>query len=474
MSNTGVEYQLSVKDLFTSKINKATSSTEKLNNVVSTTQRSLSGLAGAFGVGVGVAGIVSFGKSVVDSLVNYEYFSASLRTLMKGDALAAKALEGQLVSLAAKTPFSLVEIQDATKQLLAYGFAGGEVTKNISMLGDVASSLKIPFSDIAYLYGTLKTQGIAYSRDINQFTTRGIPITKELAKQFGVAEESIMGMVTEGKVGFSEVEKAFQSMTSEGGMFFDMMKQQTETVGGQISAMGDNWEQLKVNIGKSQTGIISGTVSFMNTLVDSISYYFESGNRMDYAFEKFGAKHYSIWQRLLDTFNEVVTGFNMDTPTGELKKFDSELQNIVTQSSESLSKAFAKKALLNRYLATEVGDFKSGFENLDEYNRRVSLIKTAMEGVEGNIGLFKNKGEVATPTGLEPNTGATGGTNKTGTSSTTVEARGAQNFNISIDKLIETLEFHTNNLKDSSSTIKSEVTKAMLGAVNDFQLLATK
>ena len=83
------------------------------------------------------------------------------------------------------------------------------------------------------------------------------------------------------------------------------------------------------------------------------------------------------------------------------------------------------------------------------------------------------KGEVAKPTGLEPATGAKDGS-KAGTSSTTVEARGAQNFNISIDKLIEKLEFTTNNLKDSASTIKSEVTKAMIGAVNDFQIMATK
>ncbi len=166
MSNTGVEYQLSLKDLFTSKINKAVSSTERLNNVVAKTQTGFGNLGSALGIGLGIGGAVQFGKAIVDSLVNYEYFSASLRTLMKGDALAAKALQGQLVTLAAKTPFSLVEIQDATKQLLAYGFAGGDVTKNISMLGDVASGLKIPFGDIAYLYGTLKVghfKGIFYN-----------------------------------------------------------------------------------------------------------------------------------------------------------------------------------------------------------------------------------------------------------------------------------------------------------------------
>jgi hypothetical protein len=55
-----------------------------------------------------------------------------------------------------------------------------------------------------------------------------------------------------------------------------------------------------------------------------------------------------------------------------------------------------------------------------------------------------------------------------------VETKGHQNFNISIDKLIEKLEFNTANLKENASVIKGEVTKAMITAVNDFQLMATK
>jgi len=458
MSNTGVEYQLSLKDLFTPKINKAVSSTEKLNSIVSTTGRTLGSLGGALGVGLGVAGIVSFGKSVVDSLVNYEYFSASLRTLMKGDALASKALEGQLVSLAAKTPFSLNEIQDATKQLMAYGFAGGEVTKNIGMLGDVASALKIPFQDIAYLYGTLKTQGRAYQRDILQFQQRGIPVVAQLAKQFGVSKEKISEMVSAGKVGFPEVEKAFQSMTAEGGMFFNMMTEQSKTVGGQISNMGDNWEQLKVNIGKSQTGIIAGTVAFMNSMVSAMSGAFEQSNKMDEAIKNNGGAGFSFFD-----------GGAESRAYNTLNAFDT----YVAQSEKSLQKALDAKSRIHYAMSSIYKQFAGGKITQDELKNQIAIAKYTLNSVQGNVDLFGKKGEVAKPTGLESSPGSAG-SKSSGTSSTTVEARGAQNFNISIDKLIEKLEFHTNNLKDSSSTIKSEVTKAMIGAVNDFQIMATK
>ena len=107
MSNTGVEYSLSLKDLFTSKIRTATTATERLNSTVGKVQSSFSSIGSALGIGFGVAGAISFGKSVLDSLTNYEYFSSSLRTLMHGDERAAKALQDQLVNLASKTPFSL-------------------------------------------------------------------------------------------------------------------------------------------------------------------------------------------------------------------------------------------------------------------------------------------------------------------------------------------------------------------------------
>ena len=292
MANNSVEYILSLKDKFSSGIKSATSNTEKLNGAVNQAQRSISGLGGALGIGLGAAGIVSFGREVVKSLVNYEYFSSSLRTLMHGDAQAAKALENQLVETAKTTPFSLVEVQDATKQLLAYGFSAGKVVENIRMLGDVASALKIPFGDIAYLYGTLKTQGRAFAKDIYQFTGRGIPIVKELAKQFGVADSEVMTLVTDGKVGFKEIEKAFQSMTAEGGMFFNMMAEQTKTTGGQLSMLGDSYEQLKVNIGKSQTGIIASTVKWANEFVSKMSDAFAQGNIMAENYAKNGAEQF--------------------------------------------------------------------------------------------------------------------------------------------------------------------------------------
>jgi tape measure domain-containing protein len=456
MSDKKVEYTLGLKDLFSSKIKAATTSTERLNSVVNNTQNSFTSLGSALGIGIGVGGMVAFGKSVVDSLSNYEYFSSSLRTLMMGDAGAAKALEAQLVKTAATTPFSLVEIQDATKQLMAYGFAGGEVVGNIKMLGDVASGLKIPFGDIAYLYGTLKTQGRAYQRDILQFQQRGIPVVEQLAKQFGVSKTAISQMVTEGKIGFAEVEKAFKSMTAEGGMFFNMMDSQSKTVGGQISNLGDNWEQLKVNIGKSQRGIIAGTVSFVNEMVGAFTKVFQLNNQMDEAFDKFGATKLSFWESWGDLSNKTL----------KKNREDIDGLNKMMEGATNQQQALSLRTQMLQSVVNLRQDLKAGFITAIEYSRMRANRLMAADQLKGKFDLLGKTGSKA-----ESTADLTKDKNQ---SITSVEARQPQVFNIDINKLVEKIEITQNNINDSATAIKEAVTKALVEAVNDFQLMSSK
>ncbi len=466
MANNSVEYILSLKDKFSSGIKSATSNTEKLNGAVNQAQKSLGGLGGALGIGLGAAGIVSFGREVVKSLVNYEYFSASLRTLMQGDAGAAKALETQLVALAKTTPFSLLEIQDATKQLLAYGFSANKVTTNIKMLGDVAAALKIPFGDIAYLYGTLKTQGRAFSKDINQFTGRGIPIVAELAKQFGVAESEVMKLVETGKVGFAEIEKAFQSMTAEGGMFFNMMEEQTKTVGGKISALGDSYEQLKVNIGKSQDGIIASSVAFADRLVATLSKAFSESNQEIENFAKYGAEKFK------SSFNPL-SYFEIGAKAEQAQYQKALNMMYVDTPAQTLNQAISNQTELFNLLS----NVRKAYDNKEideiEFGRKRATVLGTIEAVKNQISLLQKTPTSTTAASAMGGAPTAAPTAKGGTGTNIVESRGVQNFNISI-KEFGAVTLNTTNIKEGANQIKEQVAQALIEAVNDFQLMATK
>jgi hypothetical protein len=70
-------------------------------------------------------------------------------------------------------------------------------------------------------------------------------------------------------------------------------------------------------------------------------------------------------------------------------------------------------------------------------------------------------------------TSATAPKAKGGTSTSVVESRGVQNFNISIQEF-GNIVLNTTNIKEGATQIKETITQALIEAVNDFSLMATK
>lgn len=210
----------------------------------------------------------SFVRGIVQVRGEFEKLEVAMNTMLQSKE-RADALMTQMVRTAATTPFGLQEVASGAKQLLAYGMASEEVNGTLIKLGDIAAGLSIPLGDIIYLYGTTMAQGRIYTQDLNQFTNRGIPMLKELASQFGVAESKVKKLVEEGKVGFPEVKKAIDSMTGAGGKFGGLMEAQSKTIAGQISNLEDQLDTIFNSIGKSNEGIISSALSSTQTLLDN-------------------------------------------------------------------------------------------------------------------------------------------------------------------------------------------------------------
>lgn len=187
---------------------------------------------------------------------------------MLGSAEKADSLMKELTHTAAVTPFEMKDVAQGAKQLLAYGFEADKVNATLIRLGDVAAGLSIPLNDLVYLYGTTMAQGRLYTQDLNQFTNRGIPMIAELAKQFGVAESEVKGLVETGKVGFPEVQKVIENLTNKGGKFGGLMEEQSKTIIGQISNIEDAVDMMFNKIGKSQEGVINASLSGVSYVVE--------------------------------------------------------------------------------------------------------------------------------------------------------------------------------------------------------------
>jgi tape measure domain-containing protein len=203
------------------------------------------------GLGAALAGggvALAAGMKAVTSAADFEQTKVAFTTLI-GDAAKAEQTLAQLRELGAKTPFEFPELADAGRKLIAFGEGSDTVAATLARIGDVSAGVQAPVNEIAELYGKARVQGRLFAEDINQLTGRGIPIIGELAKQFGVSDSEVKKLVESGKVGFPNIERAFISMTSQGGKFTGMMEAQSKTTNGLFSTLKDTINEVFLTLG---------------------------------------------------------------------------------------------------------------------------------------------------------------------------------------------------------------------------------
>ena len=231
----------------------------------------VAGAAGAVG-----AGVIAMGLAWKNVLAPGIAFNAMLEQqevgfrVMLGSATAAASMMGELKQLALTTPIGFEEGAQSTKQLFAYGFAQDEIISNMKMLGTLASATGTTVGDLTYVYGTLRAQGQAYTRDLMQFGMRGIPIYEYLATTLGVAVRDIKKLTEEGKIGFKEVEAAIKAMTGEGGRFNNMLEEQMKTLKGQQILLKNTTKLMQGEVAEAWSGVAKGFTASTTKLVTAL------------------------------------------------------------------------------------------------------------------------------------------------------------------------------------------------------------
>ncbi len=293
-----IEIIAELKDLVSGKMTEINASVAKLEQSLNKVDSVGKGKSGGMlqsiiggnlitqGIGMATGAIKNFVSEGINGFIKFEQFGVALTTMFHGNKIEAKQLSNELVQFAKTTPYELTEVQNATKQLIAFGSTSQGVGKELRMLGDVGSGIGSSLGDLSYLYGTVRTQGRAMTMDINQFANRGIPIWKELEKITGKSGLALRKFVEEGKVGFPLIEKAFSNMTTAGGQFAGMMSEQSKTLGGQISNLSDAYSQFQIHVMESRGGLLKDLSTWATDFIDTLDKGVVLANRANDAIDK--------------------------------------------------------------------------------------------------------------------------------------------------------------------------------------------
>lgn len=250
---------------------------EEVESSAKQTQDGIAALMGAFaafeGVKVALNAAIGFAKMGAE----LEQTRVAMETFL-GSAEKADQVISDLNKFSAVTPFTSDQVVQAGKQLLAFGLQAEDLQETLRAVGDVSAGTGKDFNELASIYGKAMTSGKIQAEELNQLTEAGIPIIDELAKNMNVAKEDIKDMGSQGLISFEDLEKAFQTMTGEGGKFFNLMEKQSKTAAGLMSTLQGTVQQVGAEISEQ---MLNAAKPALEAVVNATSALLDAWNSLD-------------------------------------------------------------------------------------------------------------------------------------------------------------------------------------------------
>ena len=210
----------------------------KLGSLAKTGLATFTGAIVAAGSAIGgLAGIATKYNSQME-----DYF-ANFTVLLGSTTEATKHVEA-LKKFAAKTPFEMAGLANASKQLLSFGIGIDDIMPDLQMLGDISLGNQERFKGLALVFAQVSSAGKLTGQDLLQFINQGFNPLQVIAEQTGKSMSDLKEEMSDGKITYEMVAEAMRVATSEGGKFYQGMEVQSQTLSGMWSTLKDDTMSL--------------------------------------------------------------------------------------------------------------------------------------------------------------------------------------------------------------------------------------
>ena len=279
------------------------------------------------GASVAAAG-AAVGGYVLKTGIGYNQqmddYTANMQTLLGGvDKAEAKIKE--LSDMAAKTPFELPTLVDATQTLLAFGVKADDSTGILKSLGDISLGNASKLETLTRAYGKMSSTGKVTLENVQMMIDAGFNPLNLIAERNHMTMESLYEAISDGKVPFEELTWAIQKATSEGGQYFNGMETASKTLTGRLSTLKENWSAFLALLTKPAYETLRDTV--LPSAIDMV-------DKLTASFNESGI------QGVLSTFSEDVGKLGKNIASKITEYFDSD------QAKTDLQNATGKIAKL--------------------------------------------------------------------------------------------------------------------------------
>lgn len=133
---------------------------------------------------------------------------------------------------------------------------------------------------ITLAYGQMLAKGKVTGEELMQMAEAGVPLQTALAESIGVTGEEFSKMVSAGKVGIDDLNKAITGLTTGNGKFAGMMEKQSQTMHGMLSTLLDNLSEFMRKMGEGAFGEVK---SVLQDVSDQLAEWEQDGTLDEWA-----------------------------------------------------------------------------------------------------------------------------------------------------------------------------------------------
>ena len=264
-------------------------------------------IGGAFVTAMAAASVavVAAATAGVKYNAQMEQYATSFEVML-GSSEAALAKIAELKEFAAKTPFEMTDLANATKVMLGFGIESDKASEMLGVLGDISQGDAGKLSSLTLAFSQMSSSGKLMGQDLLQMINAGFNPLNEISKKTGESMAEVKARMEKGAISAEEVTEAFKSATREGGLFYGSMDKQSKTFNGQMSTLKDNAMSFLGDLTAGLSDVAKNeALPFLNEQMQMLQEAFSTGG-FDGLFETFGDVLGNLSEKLVEALPDVV------------------------------------------------------------------------------------------------------------------------------------------------------------------------